>query len=69
MCLQRRLMSQCSGSIENIKRVSLILEDEEQPLQPGLTGLTASDKHSGERRKFQESIFRFVNEQRRKWVK
>uniref|UniRef100_A0A7N6ABB2 KASH domain-containing protein n=1 Tax=Anabas testudineus TaxID=64144 RepID=A0A7N6ABB2_ANATE len=47
MCLQRRLMSQCSGSIENIKRVSLILEDEEQPLQPGLTGLTASDKQSG----------------------
>uniref|UniRef100_A0AAQ6IQR6 KASH domain-containing protein n=1 Tax=Anabas testudineus TaxID=64144 RepID=A0AAQ6IQR6_ANATE len=43
----RRLMSQCSGSIENIKRVSLILEDEEQPLQPGLTGLTASDKQSG----------------------
>lgn len=48
MCLQLRLMSQCSGSIENIKRVSLILEDEEQPLERGLTGLTASDKQSGE---------------------
>ncbi|XP_070706002.1 nesprin-2a [Pempheris klunzingeri] len=42
-----RLMSQCSGSIENIKRVSLILDDEEQPEELGLTGLTASDKQSG----------------------
>ncbi|XP_008295519.1 nesprin-2-like [Stegastes partitus] len=41
------LMSQCSGSIENIKRVSLILDDEEQPEEFGLTGLTASDKQSG----------------------
>lgn len=48
MCLQLRLMSQCSGSIENLKRVSLILEDEEQPLELGLTGLTAADKQSGE---------------------
>lgn len=43
-------MSQCSGSIEVIKRVSLILDDEEQPEELGLTGLTASDKQSGERR-------------------
>ncbi|KAM9703427.1 nesprin-2-like [Menidia menidia] len=42
-----RLMSQCSGSIENLKRVSLILDDEEQPEQLGLTGLAASDKQSG----------------------
>ncbi|XP_044023969.1 nesprin-2 isoform X2 [Siniperca chuatsi] len=42
-----RLMSQCSGSIEDIKRVSLILDDEEQPEKLGLTGLTASDKQSG----------------------
>ncbi|XP_043962311.1 nesprin-2 isoform X2 [Gambusia affinis] len=42
-----RLMSQCSGSIENIKRVSLILDDEEQPEEFGLTGLNASDKQSG----------------------
>ncbi|CAJ1078355.1 LOW QUALITY PROTEIN: nesprin-2 [Xyrichtys novacula] len=41
------LMSQCSGSIENIKRVSLILDDEEQPEELGLTGLTPSDKQSG----------------------
>uniref|UniRef100_A0A3Q3FRB2 KASH domain-containing protein n=1 Tax=Labrus bergylta TaxID=56723 RepID=A0A3Q3FRB2_9LABR len=39
-------MSQCSGSIENIKRVSLILDDEEQPEEFGLTGLTSSDKQS-----------------------
>ncbi|XP_028252465.1 nesprin-2a isoform X3 [Parambassis ranga] len=42
-----RLMSQCSGSIEDIKRVSLILDDEEQPEEFGLTGLSASDKQSG----------------------
>ncbi|XP_014877636.1 nesprin-2 [Poecilia latipinna] len=43
-----RLMSQCSGSIENIKRVSLILDDDdEQPEEFGLTGLNASDKQSG----------------------
>ncbi|KAM7367651.1 hypothetical protein PAMP_013936 [Pampus punctatissimus] len=41
-----RLMSQCSSSIEDIKRVSLILNDEEQPEEFGLTGLTASDKQS-----------------------
>ncbi|XP_034436669.1 nesprin-1-like [Hippoglossus hippoglossus] len=41
------LMSQCSGSIEDIKRVSLLLDDEEQPEELGLTGLTASDKQSG----------------------
>nr|XP_020459545.1 nesprin-2-like isoform X2 [Monopterus albus] len=42
-----RLMSQCSGSIENIRRVSLILDDKEQPEELGLTGLMASDKQSG----------------------
>ncbi|XP_029903714.1 nesprin-2a [Myripristis murdjan] len=42
-----RLMSQCSGSIENIKRVSLILDEEEQQEELGLTGLTATDKQSG----------------------
>ncbi|KAM8832006.1 nesprin-2a isoform 3-T3 [Spinachia spinachia] len=41
------LMSDCSGSIEDIKRVSLILNDEEQPEDLGLTGLCAADKHSG----------------------
>uniref|UniRef100_A0A667ZY71 KASH domain-containing protein n=1 Tax=Myripristis murdjan TaxID=586833 RepID=A0A667ZY71_9TELE len=47
LCLQLRLMSQCSGSIENIKRVSLILDEEEQQEELGLTGLTATDKQSG----------------------
>ncbi|XP_040920395.1 nesprin-2 isoform X2 [Toxotes jaculatrix] len=42
-----RLMSQCSGSIEDVKRVSLILDDEEEPKKLGLTELTASDKQSG----------------------
>lgn len=49
LCLQLRLMSQCSGSIEDIKRVSLILDDEEQPEELGLTGLNVSDKQSGEK--------------------
>lgn len=56
-CLQLRLMSECSGSIEDIKRVSLILDDEEQPGDLGLTGLTASDKQSGERRSRPNTIF------------
>lgn len=47
MCLQLLLMSDCSGSIEDIKRVSLILDDEEQPEDLGLTGLCAADKQSG----------------------
>nr|XP_046228198.1 nesprin-2 isoform X4 [Scatophagus argus] len=42
-----RLMSECSGSIEDIKRVSLILDDEEQPEELGLMGLTAADKQTG----------------------
>ncbi|KAM9840411.1 nesprin-2-like [Aulostomus maculatus] len=42
-----RLMSQCSDSIEDIKRISLILDEEEQPEELGLTGLTESDKQSG----------------------
>lgn len=50
MRLQLRLMSQCSGSVENLKRVSLILDDEDQPEELGLTGLTATDKQSGESR-------------------
>ncbi|KAF7666652.1 hypothetical protein LDENG_00098390 [Lucifuga dentata] len=41
------LMSQCSGSIKDIKRVSLILDDEEQPQEVGLIGLSTSDKQSG----------------------
>uniref|UniRef100_A0AAZ1XTJ4 KASH domain-containing protein n=1 Tax=Oreochromis aureus TaxID=47969 RepID=A0AAZ1XTJ4_OREAU len=41
------LMSECSRSIESINRVSLILDDVEQPEEFGLTGLSASDKQSG----------------------
>ncbi len=39
-------MSECSGSIKSVKRVSMILDDEEQQEEQGLTGLTA-DKQSG----------------------
>nr|XP_024660949.1 nesprin-1 isoform X8 [Maylandia zebra] len=41
------LMSECSRSIESINRVSLILDDVEQPEEFGLMGLSASDKQSG----------------------
>uniref|UniRef100_A0A8C6KA66 KASH domain-containing protein n=1 Tax=Nothobranchius furzeri TaxID=105023 RepID=A0A8C6KA66_NOTFU len=37
------------GSIENIKRVSLILDDEQQQEEMGLTELSAADRQSGER--------------------
>ncbi|XP_076023194.1 nesprin-2a [Genypterus blacodes] len=42
-----RLMSQCSGSIQDIRRVSLILDDQEQPEEIGLTGLRTSEQQSG----------------------
>ncbi|XP_046877069.1 nesprin-2-like isoform X4 [Hypomesus transpacificus] len=42
-----RLMSECSGSLNSVKRVSLILDDEEQPDEQGLTSLTVADKQSG----------------------
>ncbi|XP_028858074.1 nesprin-2a isoform X4 [Denticeps clupeoides] len=41
-----RLMSECSGSIRSMKRVSLIL-DEEQEAEQGLTGLGTGDTQSG----------------------
>lgn len=49
MCLctlQVQLMSECSGSIKSVKRVSMIL-DEEQQEEQGLTGLSTADKQSG----------------------
>ncbi|XP_036438507.1 LOW QUALITY PROTEIN: nesprin-2 [Colossoma macropomum] len=42
-----QLMSQCSGSIKSVKKVSLILDAEQQQEDHGLTGLTAADKQSG----------------------
>ncbi|KAJ8356435.1 hypothetical protein SKAU_G00192290 [Synaphobranchus kaupii] len=42
------LMSECSGSVDRMRRVSLILDDEEEPAEEqGLTGLTTADKQSG----------------------
>lgn len=44
-------MSECSSSFEDIRRVSLILDDDDDDAQPeeiGLTGQTAPDKQSGE---------------------
>lgn len=55
LCLQLRLMTQCSGSLKDIKRVSLILDDDvdgdddnELPKELGLTLPTSSEKQSGE---------------------
>lgn len=39
-------MSECSGSIDSVKRVKLILNDEEELDEPGLTSSTA-DKQTG----------------------
>ncbi len=50
MCLctvKVQLMSECSGSIKSVKRVSMILDDEEQQEEQGLTGLNTADKQSG----------------------
>lgn len=44
--LQAKLMSECSGSIDNVKRVKLILNDEEELEDAGLTSSTA-DKQTG----------------------
>ncbi|KPP74989.1 hypothetical protein Z043_105797 [Scleropages formosus] len=42
-----KLMMECSGSIDRVKRVKLILNDEEQSDEQGLTGLGNADKQSG----------------------
>ncbi|XP_017539502.1 nesprin-2 isoform X2 [Pygocentrus nattereri] len=42
-----QLMSQCSSNIRSVKKVSLILDEEQQQEDHGLTGLTAADKQSG----------------------
>uniref|UniRef100_A0A673G3F3 Spectrin repeat containing, nuclear envelope 2b n=1 Tax=Sinocyclocheilus rhinocerous TaxID=307959 RepID=A0A673G3F3_9TELE len=42
--LSDKLMSECAGSIDSIKRVKLILSEEEQLDDHGLTALSAADK-------------------------
>ncbi|KAG7466266.1 hypothetical protein MATL_G00163020 [Megalops atlanticus] len=42
-----KLMSECSGSIDNVKRVKLILNDDDLPEEQGLTGLANAEKQSG----------------------
>ncbi|KAJ8269984.1 hypothetical protein GJAV_G00108970 [Gymnothorax javanicus] len=42
------MMSECSGSIDRVRKVSLILDDEEQPAEDqGISGLSAADTQSG----------------------
>lgn len=45
--MQVQLMSECSGSIKSVKKVSMILDDEEHQEDHGLTDLTTADKQSG----------------------
>ncbi|TRY94947.1 hypothetical protein DNTS_013096, partial [Danionella cerebrum] len=42
-----QLMSECSGSINSVKRVSMILDDDELQEEQGLTGLKSADSQSG----------------------
>lgn len=46
LCVQAKLMSECSGSINTVKRVKLILNDEEELEDPGLTSSTADKQTS-----------------------
>lgn len=46
VCVQAKLMSECSGSINRVKRVKLILNDEEELEDPGLTSSTADKQTS-----------------------
>uniref|UniRef100_A0A667YZW4 Spectrin repeat containing, nuclear envelope 2b n=1 Tax=Myripristis murdjan TaxID=586833 RepID=A0A667YZW4_9TELE len=43
---QAKLMSECSGSIDSLKRVKLILNDDEDPEDPGLISSTADKQTS-----------------------
>lgn len=45
-CVQVKLMSECSGSINTVKRVKLILNDEEELEGSGLTSSTADKQTS-----------------------
>lgn len=46
-CVQAKLMSECSSSIDSVKRVKLILNDDEEELEdPGLTVGTADKQTS-----------------------
>lgn len=46
VCVQVKLMSECSGSIDSVKRVKLILNDDEELEDPGLTCSTADKQTS-----------------------
>lgn len=46
VCAQAKLMSECSGSIDSVKRVKLILNDGEDLEDAGLTSSTASKQTS-----------------------
>lgn len=46
VCIQAKLMSECNNSIDSVKRVKLILNDEEELEDPGLTSSTADKQTS-----------------------
>uniref|UniRef100_A0AAR2M315 KASH domain-containing protein n=1 Tax=Pygocentrus nattereri TaxID=42514 RepID=A0AAR2M315_PYGNA len=47
VCMQTKLMSECTESIDNVKRVKLILSDDELLEDQGLTTLSTADKQTG----------------------
>uniref|UniRef100_A0AAQ5YSY8 KASH domain-containing protein n=1 Tax=Amphiprion ocellaris TaxID=80972 RepID=A0AAQ5YSY8_AMPOC len=46
VCFQVKLMSECSGSIDSVKRIKLILNDDEELEDGGLTSSTANKQTS-----------------------
>lgn len=47
VCVQVKLMSECSGSVSDVKRVKLILNDHEDPEDPGLSCTAETQTSTG----------------------
>lgn len=47
LCLQGKLMSECSGSLDHVRRVTLILNDHQEPQEPGLGAGAAAQTSTG----------------------
>lgn len=47
VCVQVKLMSECSGSVNDVKRVKVILNDHEEPEDPGLSCAAGTQTGTG----------------------
>uniref|UniRef100_A0A7N9AKC4 Spectrin repeat containing, nuclear envelope 2b n=1 Tax=Mastacembelus armatus TaxID=205130 RepID=A0A7N9AKC4_9TELE len=56
LCVQAKLMSECSGSIDSVKRVTLLLNDEEELEDGGLSGGVIERWELQEAQKFQSEM-------------